>query len=187
MEKISQEKIVCTASELITKTGRTNISLNMIADELGITHGALYKHFNNKQELWEAVASQWFQTQILDHVTQTLSSRTPRPNTDAATELHDWLWAFVTAKKAANKADTQMFSLNTRYIDNNPLALRQVLQPACQHIDQLMAYHDPHFERAETILSAFSIFTLPNFKDTWEWPDYQPRFEAMWALIAPGV
>lgn len=185
MGKISQEKIVNTASELIAQTGSTDISLSMIADALGITHGALYKHFASKQKIWEAVAAQWFQTEILDRVLQSTAknAKTAAP----AVQLHDWLWAFVNAKKTAYTADPQMFALNTRYVDNNPRALQRVLQPAYAHIDELMGYHDPHYERAETILSTLAVFALPNFKDTWVWPDYQARFEAMWVLISPGL
>lgn len=187
LERISRDKIIDVASRLIAETGRTDVSLSAIADALGITHGALYKHFENKQEIWEAVASRWFQRHILDHVNQTCSLGTEGIDTPVKVRLHDWLWAFVSAKKEAYRADPQMFSLNTRYIDNNPLALRRVLQPAYQMIDHLMEYEDPHFKRAETILSAFSIFTLPNFKETWDWPDYQERFETMWKLVSSGV
>lgn len=187
LEKINREKIVDVASRLIAETGRTDVSLSLIADALGITHGALYKHFENKQEIWEAVAAHWFQCNILDHVNQTCPLSTENIDHPMKVQLHDWLWAFVNAKKAAYKTAPQMFSLNTRYIDSNPSALRRVLQPAYQMIDHLMGYEDPHFERAETILSAFSVFTLPNFKETWDWPDYQERFETMWQLVSSGV
>ena len=87
----------------------------------------------------------------------------------------------------ATDKDAQMFALNTQYVDNNPRALQRVIQPACQAIDTLMAYHDPHYERAETILAAFAIFALPTFKETWTDTDYQTRFERMWQLIAPHI
>lgn len=80
-----------------------------------------------------------------------------------------------------------MFTLNTQYIDNQPTALRAVLQDAYRIIDTIMNYHDKNYERAELILAAFSIFTLPNFKDTWNEPDYQPRFEQLWQLIKNGL
>jgi len=80
-----------------------------------------------------------------------------------------------------------MFALNTEYIDNNTQALRNVLTSAYQVIDSIMDYHDPIFEKSELILAAFSIFTLPNFKDTWNDPDYDQRFEMLWNLIKDGI
>lgn len=187
MAKITQRKIVDTASALIQEQGRIDISLNTIADALGITHGALYKHFDSKQAIWEAVAEQWFHTQIIDKVMQTVLSDGQAEQRDRVTVLHDWLWAFVNAKKTAYLANHEMFRLNTQYVDSNPLALERVLQPAYQQIDELMGYHDENYLRAETIMSAFAVFTLPNLSEAWSWPDYQDRFEATWRLIKAGV
>ena len=184
MAKISQQTIIDTAAQLIATKKTTDISLTQIATTLGITHAALYKHFDSKQAIWEAVAGEWFQKNIIDQVKKTV------PTTSSANpkqQLHDWLWAFVTAKKAAYRADAQMFTLNTEYIDNNPVALRRVLTSAYQEVDRMMAYHDVDYQRAETIMTAFGTFMLPNFRASWDWPDYQARFEAMWALIEPGV
>jgi len=50
-----------------------------------------------------------------------------------------------------------------------------------------MGYDDVHHERAETILSAYSVFALPTFKDTWNDDDYAARFEALWHLIVRGL
>jgi len=50
-----------------------------------------------------------------------------------------------------------------------------------------MAYHDKNLERAEAILSAFAVFSLPNFKESWNRPDYQDRFERIWGLIRKGI
>ncbi len=38
-----------------------------IADEIGLSQGALFKHFPNKNSLWESVAS-WVSGQLTDHV-----------------------------------------------------------------------------------------------------------------------
>jgi len=186
MAKISQQLIVETAARLIEKSGTIDISLTKIATTLGITHAALYKHFNSKQAIWEAVAFDWFEAHIIKRVQSEMN--TPEAaSISREDQLHDWLWAFVNAKKEAYSTDEQMFILNTEYVDNNPLALRKVLTSAYCEIDRIMGYQDEQHERSETILSAFTIFTLPNFKDTWNWPDYQPRFEAMWALIRRGL
>ncbi|CCD34244.1 hypothetical protein BofuT4_uP104600.1 [Botrytis cinerea T4] len=40
---------------------------------------------------------------------------------------------------------------------------------------------------AEAILSAFAVFSLPSFKESWNSPDYQERFERIWSLIKQGV
>lgn len=182
MGKITPELIISTASQLISQTKKAEISLTQIADQLDVTHAAIYKHFKNKQALWEAVAAQWFQENIIAEVKiKNINAEDPKD------ELHEWLWQFVNAKKKVYHSDPQMFLLNTQYIDNNPAALNEVLIPAYQIIDQIMGYADPGYERAETLLAAFSTFTLPNFKDTWDQPDYQKRFEMLWQLVKDGL
>ncbi|WP_143461288.1 TetR/AcrR family transcriptional regulator [Levilactobacillus enshiensis] len=180
MAQLTRTKIIAVAEKLIMQTGNAAVTLDQLAQELGITHAALYKHFQNKRDLWEAVAAAWFQRTIINQIT--VDTTLPPEQ-----QLHAWLWAFVTAKKQAYHANPQMFTLNTRYIDNNPAALRTVLTSAYRSIDDILGYHDANFERAETILAAFSAFTLPNFKDSWNSPDYQHRFELVWRLIAPGL
>lgn len=180
MAQNTRDKIITTAQNLIDQTGDAGVTLNQIAEVLGMTHAAIYKHFQNKQALWEAVAATWFKREIIDQIQVT-------DGTDTKSQLHAWLWAFANAKKATYNTNPRMFKLNTQYIDNNPVALQQVLLTADKIIDDMMGYHDVHYERAEMILAAFAIFSLLNFKETWNDPDYQERFERLWQLIAPGL
>ncbi|BDZ30231.1 TetR/AcrR family transcriptional regulator [Lactiplantibacillus sp. WILCCON 0030] len=180
MTQKTRDKIILTAQALIDQTGNASITLNQIAEKLGMTHAAIYKHFRNKQELWEAVAAAWFKREIIGKIHITTSC-------PPVEQLHAWLWAFVNAKKQTYNSNSKMFALNTQYIDNNPIALKAVLIDAYRIIDQMMGYHDQHYERAETILATFAIFTLPNFKETWNDPDYQARFERLWNLIKNGL
>ncbi|KRO04824.1 transcriptional regulator [Levilactobacillus paucivorans] len=180
MPQTTRERILIAAEHLIMQTGHAKVTLSEIAQQLGMTHAALYKHFKNKQDLWAAVATAWFNRDILSQI----QVAPQQPQKD---QLHDWLWAFVSAKKQAATSNPQMFALNTRYVDNHPQVLRQVLTKAYREIDRIMGYHDPHYARAETILATFTVFTLPAFRDTWKTPDYQQRFELIWSLIENGL
>ncbi|WP_338217143.1 TetR/AcrR family transcriptional regulator [Companilactobacillus muriivasis] len=180
MAQKTRDKILTTAEKLIMQTGNTDVTLDQIASELGLSHAALYKHFRNKQALWEAVASTWFYREII----QQISISTDKSSKE---QLHDWLWDFVNAKKNTFNNNPRMFALNTEYIDNNPVALHNVLISAYQQINSIMDYSDDNFEKSEIILAAFSIFTLPNFKGTWNDPNYDKRFEMLWDLIKEGL
>lgn len=152
MAKITQELVIETAEALIKRTEKSEVTLSQIADELSITHAALYKHFKNKQELWAAVSKSWFNRMISEQIKLDMTNLTKPQEL-----LHDWLWAFVNAKKRAYNENPKMFALNTQYVDSNPLVLRDVLWDSYQIIDGFMDYHDPHLERAEAILCVCSI------------------------------
>ncbi|MFC6653576.1 TetR/AcrR family transcriptional regulator [Paenibacillus rhizoplanae] len=51
MAKITQELIIETAETLIERTEKSEVTLSQIADELNITHAALYKHFKQTRTL----------------------------------------------------------------------------------------------------------------------------------------
>ncbi|MQS76106.1 TetR/AcrR family transcriptional regulator [Companilactobacillus halodurans] len=181
MEKITNLKIIETAELLIEETGKPEVSIPQIANKMGITHGAIYKHFGSKQELWETVAQKWFNQNIVEKISIDESIN------DSKKQLYDWLWKFINAKKQAYLSDKRMFDLNTKYVDNNPYVLREVLTGCYHTINRIMKYDDNDIKRAETILSAFSVFTLPNFKDSWKDSEYESRFNAMWNLIKLGL
>ena len=51
----TKEKILMTALHLFARDGYEAVSVSMIAGELGITKGALYKHYANKQDIFDCI------------------------------------------------------------------------------------------------------------------------------------
>ena len=51
----TKERILETALELFAQSGYLGTSMNDIAKQLGITKGALYKHYTSKQEILDSI------------------------------------------------------------------------------------------------------------------------------------
>ena len=51
----TKEKILLASLELFSKDGYEAVSVSMIADALGITKGALYKHYRNKRDIFDSM------------------------------------------------------------------------------------------------------------------------------------
>ena len=51
----TREKILLTALELFSREGYEAASVSMIAGELGLTKGALYKHFASKRDIFDSI------------------------------------------------------------------------------------------------------------------------------------
>ena len=51
----TKEKILLTALDLFSRNGFEAVSVSMIADEIGITKGALYKHYTSKRDIFDAI------------------------------------------------------------------------------------------------------------------------------------
>lgn len=57
----TKEKILMTALRLFAKDGYEAVSVSTIAGELGITKGALYKHYENKRDIFESIVQRMFE------------------------------------------------------------------------------------------------------------------------------
>ena len=51
----TKEKILVTALRLFAVYGYEAVSVSRIAGELGITKGALYKHYKNKRDIFNCI------------------------------------------------------------------------------------------------------------------------------------
>lgn len=51
----TRENILTTALELFAKDGYEAVSVSMIAGKLGMTKGALYKHYKNKRDIFDSI------------------------------------------------------------------------------------------------------------------------------------
>ena len=51
----TKERIMEAALELFAQNGYLGTSMNDIAKQLGITKGALYKHYSSKQEILDSI------------------------------------------------------------------------------------------------------------------------------------
>jgi AcrR family transcriptional regulator len=53
----TKEKILLAALRLFAKDGYEGVSMRIIAEELGITKSALYKHYESKQEIFDSIVT----------------------------------------------------------------------------------------------------------------------------------
>ena len=57
----TKERILLTSLCLFAKHGYEAVSVSMISGELGMTKGALYKHFKNKQDIFDCIVARMFE------------------------------------------------------------------------------------------------------------------------------
>lgn len=57
----TKEKILKTALHLFAQDGYEAVSVSKIAGELGVTKGALYKHYKNKRDIFDSIVERMYQ------------------------------------------------------------------------------------------------------------------------------
>lgn len=51
----TKKNILLVALKLFSKNGYDSVSVSQIAEQLGITKGALYKHYKNKRDIFNSI------------------------------------------------------------------------------------------------------------------------------------
>ena len=57
----TKEKILLTALHLFARDGYEAVSVRPIAEELGMTKGALYRHYKNKRDIFDSIVERMIQ------------------------------------------------------------------------------------------------------------------------------
>lgn len=57
----TKERILMTALRLFARNGYEAVSVSTIAGELGMTKGALYKHYKNKRDIFDSIVERMYQ------------------------------------------------------------------------------------------------------------------------------
>ena len=57
----TKEKILMTALQLFARDGYEAVSVRNIAEELGMTKGALYRHYKNKRDIFDSIVERMVQ------------------------------------------------------------------------------------------------------------------------------
>lgn len=70
--------ILIAAGEVFTAHGVSNASLAQIAEKAGVTRGAIYWHFKNKADIFEALHEQLHQS-LIDSILEDLEKDHPQP------------------------------------------------------------------------------------------------------------
>lgn len=58
----TKEQILITALHLFARDGYEAVSVSAIAGEIGITKGALYRHYKNKRDIFDSIVERMYQT-----------------------------------------------------------------------------------------------------------------------------
>lgn len=173
----TKEKILQKAQELLLQKGYGNVNLTDLASAVNISQPALYKHFKNKENLWEVLAINW-----LDNMLVELFPYAIDPNKARAELVHDWFWTFVSAKHSAYKAEPIMFKLYTEYLSGKP----ELVEAHMRHLGNSLSAVSGIADCEDNIclIELFLRFSHPVFVEFWN-THTRDDFERAWQFVEP--
>jgi AcrR family transcriptional regulator len=98
-----KSKAVDEAAAMMREVGFDKVRLTDVARKLGVSHAALYAHFEDKAALFDAVSERWL-TQIDDSLAAICKKRG-----NPADKIVEWMLAFHRAKLAKVQHDPELY------------------------------------------------------------------------------
>jgi AcrR family transcriptional regulator len=99
-----RNKAVDTTMVKMRQVGFDKVRLTDVAKELGVSHAALYSHFEDKSALFDAVSERWL-LQIDDN----LAAVCRRPAKDPSEKILAWMLTLHRAKLAKIQHDPELY------------------------------------------------------------------------------
>jgi AcrR family transcriptional regulator len=186
---LTREQILEAAEDVLRRYGPAKANVVDVARALGVSHGSVYRHFNSKAALRDAVTERW-----LESISTPLEA-VAGEDTPAAPRLRRWLDLLVRSKHTKALDDPELFAT---YIELAAEA-REVVNT---HVDTLVAQlarivgdgvvrgefevTDPA-AAARAVFDATSRFHNPAHAAEWSSPGTDAAYEGVRALVLRGL
>jgi AcrR family transcriptional regulator len=186
---LTPERILEAAEDALRRYGPAKANVVDVARALGVSHGSVYRHFESKAALRDAVTDRWL-ARIGAPLEKIAAEDGP-----AADRLRRWLVKLSKAKRKKALDDPELFATYMALVTN----AREVVDA---HVDNLVgqiahivsdgveqgefAVEDPR-QAARAIFDATARFHNPAFASQWSDPGLDDALESVVALLLGGL
>jgi AcrR family transcriptional regulator len=186
---LTPERILVAAEDVLRRYGPAKANVVDVARALGVSHGSVYRHFESKAALRDAVTDR-FLSRIGDPLQEIVDKDAP-----ATDRLHDWIVALSRAKRRKANDEPELFATYMGLVTD----ARAVVEKHVDHlVGQLTAIIADGVERGElavgdpehaarAIFDATARFHNPAFAPEWSGPGIDEALERVIALLLGGL
>jgi AcrR family transcriptional regulator len=186
---LTSERILEAAEDVLRRYGPAKATVVDVAQALGVSHGAVYRHFPSKAALRDAVVERW-----LARVSSPLEAVTGESGS-AADRLRRWLDLLIGTKRKKALEDPELFATYVALAAES----RDVVRAHVAHlVGQLTRIITDGVDRGEldvadpatvacAVFDSTSRFHNPAFAAQWSDPGIDESFEGVWDLVARGI
>jgi AcrR family transcriptional regulator len=186
---LTPERILDTAEVVLRRYGPAKATVVDVARALGVSHGSVYRHFDSKAALRDAVTERW-----LARVSAPLAAIAASDEA-APVRLRQWIEALIAVKRRKVLDDPELFATyHAIVVDAREVVAAHVAALTGQ-IEAIVADGvasgafpaiDPK-ATAAAIFDATARFHNPAHAAEWADPGIDAAFERVWALIEAGL
>jgi AcrR family transcriptional regulator len=189
-EPLTREQILTAAKEALRRYGPAKTTVIDVAQSLGVSHGAVYRHFPTKAALRAAVVQEG-----LEGIAGKLGAIASEPG-PAVDRLHRWLLTLIEFKQDFCRTDPELFATYGMIASDGPEVVREHVDVLTSQIGRILEdgaatgeIHPIVLDKAGAmaVWDATSRFHNPANRGEWASPHILEDFERVWALIVHGL
>ncbi|MFL0166332.1 TetR/AcrR family transcriptional regulator [Candidatus Clostridium helianthi] len=188
LDKISLDKetILNATEEIIRRFGPDKANITDVAKLLKVSHAAIYRYYNGKTDLWNAVTERWL-TRLHAPSNNILKEDSP-----ADVKLSNLLESFVEAKHHSAINDPEMFANYIKLAQRSMEVIKKGIEEGINSIEKVIVqgitegifFTESPYQEARSVYLATSVFIHPN---TFEDPDRKQNIESVINLLIKGL
>lgn len=185
----TRDEILDATEDVLRQFGPEKTNVVDVARALDVSHGTIYRHFDSKAALRDAVVRRW-----LRDVERPLAAISAEEG-PAEVRLREWLETLIHTKRAKRRADPALFATYYQLAEAATGIVRdhvdelvgQLVVIVADGIEQgVFAVAEPEV-RARAVFDATTRFHHPALADEWDDPAIDDHFEAVWELVRAGL
>ncbi len=183
---LDKEIILNATEEVIRRFGPEKANISDVAKVLKVSHAAIYRYFNGKTALWNAVTERWLAN------LHAPSKAILKEDSPADSKLSHLLRDFAEAKRRSAVNDPEMFANYIKLARSSMEVIEKSIEDGIDDIQEIIVQgitegiffaEFPH-QAARTVYLATSVFIHPNaFED----PDRKQNIESVINLLIRGL
>jgi AcrR family transcriptional regulator len=188
-EPLTRERILEAAEDVLRRYGPAKANVVDVARALGVSHGSVYRHFESKAALRDAVTARW-----LESISQPLEAVASDEGA-AAERLQRWLDRLVASKRAKALEEPELFATYVElaadardvvgaHVDTLVGQLARIIADGVAQ--GVFAVDDPQ-AAARATFDATGRFHNPAHAAEWSDPRIGAAYEAVAALVLRGL
>ena len=186
---LTPDRVLDAAEDVLRRFGPQKTTLVDVARSLGVSHGAVYRHFESKAALWDAVTARW-----LHRVAAPLEEIATK-GTSPRKRLYDWLHTLIKIKRQKVQDDPEMFAAYSALADEARVIVAQHIEALTGQLSAIIGdgVASSIFETEDqdaagrAVFFATARFHHPAHAGEWNDPGLDSDFEAMFELLMNGL
>lgn len=186
---LTRDRILEAAEEALRRYGPAKTTVVDVARALGVSHASVYRHFESKAALRDAVAERWL-ARIAAPLAAAAAEMGPAP-----ARLRRWLYLLAATKRQRAGSDPQLFATYIALVAESRAVAAAHVAGLVAQIESIIAAGVASGEfapvnpptAAQAVFDAVVRFHNPLHAAEWTQPNMAARLDAVCELILAGL